>query len=89
MDIPVSFEISLWTETAITDFQITNRSHVKLNFAMKPIALDNVDMSEIWTDQRLGLQEVQYALVGGEEQFLKLQNDGNNICTDQTVITAC
>jgi len=56
---------------------------------MKPIALDNVNMSEIWTDQRLGLQEVQYALVGGEEQFLKLQNDGNNICTDQTVITAC
>ena len=63
-----------------------DHSHVKLNFALKPIALGDIDMSEIWTDQHLGLQQVQYALVGGKEQFLKLQNDGNNIRTHQTCV---
>ena len=53
---------------------------------MKPITLDNLNMTEIWADQHLGLQEVQYALVGGKEQFLKLQNNGNNVGTPQTCV---
>ena len=78
-DVPVSNGRYYCITVLITVAQIMDRAHVKLNFTMKAITLDNVDMTEIWTNQRLRLQEVQYALVGGEQEFMKLKNDPNNV----------